>query len=189
MSKFLNSKNFLINNIKVLVHQQSTRGFKSQILINKSKLLNSNKLKCASLNLTQYRYETNKASSIESVELIDSASSIPVSIFSDSPITKTFEELLVHLHDAGSFEWATTIFLSALLFRLTICFPIRIYQEHLTSKVAILQPLIKATVEDKLKYLKTKSPFLTPEMKKRASKEVKFFFITSQFLLEANEFI
>ncbi len=143
MNKFLNSRNLVINNFKILTHKQSSRSFNSQILINKSTLLNS---KCASLNLTQHRFETNQASPIVKVDLIDSISSIPTSMFSDSPIAKTLEELLVQMHDLGSFEWTTTIFISALLFRITLCFPIRIYQEHLISKIANSQPLIKATV-------------------------------------------
>ncbi|RNA37012.1 mitochondrial inner membrane COX18 isoform X2 [Brachionus plicatilis] len=79
------------------------------------------------------------------------------SFITDSPIAHTCEELITSLHDILSLEWSSTIFLTAFLFRLSICFPIKVYQEHLMAKLANLQP--------------KDSVFISPEMKRKLTRQ------------------
>lgn len=95
------------------------------------------------------------------------------SFISDSPITETIENTLINLHELFAIDWAPTIILSAVAFRLLFCFPIKIYQEHMSARVANLQPIIKEKIDLKIKSLPVPKNFLTPEMKKKLNREVK----------------
>lgn len=97
------------------------------------------------------------------------------SFITDSPIAHTCEELITSLHDILSLEWSSTIFLTAFLFRLSICFPIKVYQEHLMAKLANLQPKLNEILEKNFKNLKRDSVFISPEMKRKLTRQVNQF--------------
>ncbi|CAF0803633.1 unnamed protein product [Brachionus calyciflorus] len=137
------------------------------------KILNLN----SSINILQKRYEST--SKIKSVELIAPQSDLIIntsdnqkfSLITDSPITHGFEDLLINLHDVLSLEWSSTIFLAAIVFRLSICFPIKVYQEHLMAKLVNLRPEITEALEKSLKNLKKDSIFMSPEIKRKITRQ------------------
>lgn len=135
----------------------------------------------------QKRFDSTSSTNIQHVKLIAPESETMINttvdstnrvgFITDSPITHTFEDLLMNLHDSLSLEWSSTIFLAAFLFRLSIGFPIRIYQEHLMAKLAELQPKIKEATEKSIEKIRKSSVFLTPELKRKIFRQV--FFRTS----------
>ena len=70
----------------------------------------------------------------------------------------------------------STIFLAAIVFRLSICFPIKVYQEHLMAKLVNLRPEITEALEKSLKNLKKDSIFMSPEIKRKITRQVKIFY-------------
>lgn len=117
------------------------------------------------------KIKTAEITSLES-ETISTNDSQKFSFITDSPITQTCEDLLTSMHDFFSLEWSSTIFLTAVLFRLSICFPIKIYQEHLMAKLVNLQPKINETLENNFKNFKRDSVFLSPEIKRKIARQV-----------------
>jgi inner membrane protein COX18 len=97
------------------------------------------------------RYNSTSSPNIEKANLITDSSSNyfsnKIGIFSDSPITNGFTDLIVSLHDLGSFEWSSTIMITALIFRLSVCFPIKIYQEKIVARMINIQPKIKEVMD------------------------------------------
>lgn len=117
------------------------------------------------------KIKTVETTSLES-EMINTNYSQKFSFISDSPITHTFEDLLTSMHDCLSLEWSSTIFLTAFLFRISICFPVKVYQEHLMAKIVNLQPRITEFLENNFKNLKRDSVFLSPEIKRKIARQV-----------------
>jgi membrane protein insertase Oxa1/YidC/SpoIIIJ len=95
-----------------------------------------------------------------------------ISIFSDSPITDVCTDLIISLHDQGVFEWSSTIMISALLFRLSVCFPIKVYQEKLVARMINIQPKIQETIENRFKDINLKSRFINDEIKRKMNADL-----------------
>lgn len=65
----------------------------------------------------------------------------------DSPLTRLAESFLIDLHDVACLEWSGTIFVAALLFRASVCFPIKVYQERLMARLLNVQPKINELIK------------------------------------------
>ena len=148
--------------------------------------VNSNRL----LNLTgisssiQKRHEsTNKVQAIEGLSttssdiseasggLIENTAN-KLSLLADAPFTHMAENVLIYLNglDLG---WPASIFVTALLFRLFICIPVKVYQEHTIAKLLNVQPKIIEAFNQKTKSINKNAVFLTPELKKKLNKQVR----------------
>lgn len=127
----------------------------------------------------QYRYNSTSSPKIKNVEISSLESKMTIdtdpqkfSFITDSPITHGCEEILISLHDFLSLDWSSSIFLAAFLFRVSVCLPIKVYQEHLMAKLVNLQPKINEALEKNFKNLKKDSVFLTPEIKRKMTRQV-----------------
>ena len=78
---------------------------------------------------------------------------------------------MIDLHELGGLEWSTTIFLAALLFRLSVCFPIKIYQEKLMAKLLNIQPIVNDAIRKNNKSNK-KNSFMNSKKKDIFNKKV-----------------
>jgi hypothetical protein len=65
----------------------------------------------------------------------------------DSPLCRLAENFLIDLHEVSALEWSGTIFVAALLFRVSVCFPIKVYQERLMAKLLNIQPTINELIK------------------------------------------
>jgi hypothetical protein len=97
------------------------------------------------------------------------------SVVSESPLIHLAESLLVNIHDQGLFEWSTTFFLVSLLFRFTVCIPLKIYQEHLIARRVILSPKIQEVVDKSFREKKLDPRMLTMDQRKKLANQVSFF--------------
>ncbi len=91
-------------------------------------------------------------------------------IIADSPITRLAEGFLINLHDMSGMEWTSTIFLAALLFRLSICFPIRVYQERLMAKLLNVQSYVDDVIKKRFPVKAGDSIFAQAKAKENALK-------------------
>ena len=81
----------------------------------------------------------NPITSPISPELKEQAAS---NFISDSPICHAFADLITGFHDLCGLEWWSTIVIAGILFRVSVCVPIKVYQEHVQAKVMMCQPII-----------------------------------------------
>jgi hypothetical protein len=95
------------------------------------------------------------------------------------PITQLAESLLINLHDMGALEWSTTIFLAAFAFRLTVCFPIKIYQEHQVAKTILAMPAVQEAVTKNLARKQLNPYLLSSEQRQKLANEVYFNLVTA----------
>jgi hypothetical protein len=149
---------------------------KSGSLINKKyKLLDLNFNR--TIHITPLRFESNFPKVSDSNFISDAISSNPeqvkyqIGFIADSPITRFFENALIDLHDLASLEWPTTIFIAALMFRLAVCFPIKIYQERIMAKLLNLQPRL-AEIFQKNNTINTNSAFFSDQRRKKIISQV-----------------
>jgi hypothetical protein len=91
---------------------------------------------------------------------------------SDAPYTHFLENQLVNLHDLELFEWSATIFIAALSFRLLVCLPVKIYQEHLVVKLTNAQPEVREKFEKMMIPIRKSTHFVSPELKKKLNRQV-----------------
>ena len=128
-------------------------------------ILNSNleRITSQSLLMTQKRYQSTGSDSF-----IDSS----LTTLTETPFTRLSEHFLTSLHDLGPLEWSTTIFLAALAFRLTVCVPIKIYQEHQIARRVNTMPEVQATVEKVFKAKKIHPQLLSMEQRRKLELEV-----------------
>jgi len=130
-----------------------------------------------SLSQTRTQSTLSKIENVQIAPYEGEAMNKAVSFFADSPITHVVEDVLISVHDMGSFEWSTLIVLSAFAFRLAVCIPIKVYQERLIARLIKIQPAIEEAVESKLKHICKDSVFLSPQMKLKMRKQVKEHFV------------
>lgn len=116
-----------------------------------------------SVLMAQRRYQ-----STDSDSFIDSS----LTTLTETPFTRLSEHFLTSLHDLGPLEWSTTIFLAALAFRLTVCVPIKIYQEHQIARRVNTMPEVQATVEKVFKAKKIHPQLLSMEQRRKLELEV-----------------
>lgn len=123
-----------------------------------------------------FRYNSTSSPNIEKADLITDSSTSYISnklgIFSESPITDVCTDLIVGLHDFGAFEWSSTIMVTALVFRLSVCFPIKVYQEKLVARMINLQPKIQEIMDNRFKNINFKSRFLSDEIKRKINADL-----------------
>ena len=130
------------------------------------------------------------------IQLRNESSNVPVSseswfssyfnsnsfgFITDAPVTRLFENLLIDLHDVGDLEWATTIFIAAFVFRLGVCFPMRIYQEKIMAKLCNSRDLIENILKKQNKSLSTDSIFAKAKANELMKKKVSPFLKESYF--------
>lgn len=89
-------------------------------------------------------------------------------------MTRISENFLIEMHDLGGLEWSTTIFLAAFLFRLSICLPIKVYQEKLMAKLLNIQPIVNDAIRKNNKANNKSSLMMNSKMKKIFNKKVIF---------------
>ena len=136
----------------------------SQNGLGSKKLLTSNRENSNQVNLNaQKRFESTNLA----VKLSNFLSSM-----SDTPFCQMATNLMIYLHDLGSFSWPTTIFLTALIFRTAVCFPIKIYQEHLMARQILAIPVIQETTEKTFKDKNLNPHMLSTAQKKKLFEEV-----------------
>jgi hypothetical protein len=88
----------------------------------------------------------------------------------DSPITRFAESFIINLHDMTGMEWSSTIFLAAVLFRLSVCMPIRVYQERLMAKLLNIQPFVNDVVKKRFPIKAGDSVFAQAKAREMANK-------------------
>jgi hypothetical protein len=153
--------------------------------------VNSNRL----LNITgisssiQKRHEsTNKFEGLSTTSsdiseasggLIESTAN-KLSLLADAPFTHMAENVLIYLNGL-ELGWPASIFVTALLFRLFICIPVKVYQEHTIAKLLNVQPKIIEAFNAKTKSINKNAVFLTPELKKKLNKQVRRLLISKYF--------
>jgi hypothetical protein len=125
-----------------------------------------------SLSHTRTQSTSSKIEHVQIAPFEGETTSKAVSFFADSPITHVLEDALISCHDLCSFEWSTMIILAAFTFRVTLCVPIKIYQERLIARLINIQPSVNEAVESKLRHMQKGSAFLSPQMKMKIARQV-----------------
>lgn len=126
----------------------------------------------------QKRNDSNLSSAETATEFLTNNSGMisgtvnKLSLLSDAPFTHAIENMLLSLNDLDLFGWASSIFVAALIFRMLVSCPIKVYQEHIVSRLVEVQPKIMARFEEKTKSINKNSIFMTPELKKILKKQV-----------------
>ena len=152
------------------IYHNQIHSFKS------NKLLGSNLLK--PIVKTQSRSESSNLPDLPDTKsgpnvINTESSSNPFGFINDSPFARFFENSLIDLHDFGSIEWSTTIVCAAVVFRIFICFPIKIYQDKLSAKLINIQPKIDEVLK---KDLPSNFSALNREAQKHFMRKVRMFF-------------
>ena len=141
-------------------------------------LYNNRLLNVANINSIQKRNESSKV--LEGLSNSDGgiiASTVnKLGLLADAPFTHMAENMLIYLNGLDIFGWSATIFMAALIFRLFVCFPIKVYQERTIAKLLNVQPDIIKAFDEKTKSINKNAVFMTPELIKKLKKQVRIKF-------------
>lgn len=95
-----------------------------------------------------------------------------LSILSEAPFTHAIENVLLGIHGVDMLSWPATIFVAAFLFRLSICFPIKVYQERMIAKLINVQARVRDQFEEKTSSINKKAVFMNPDLRKKLNQQV-----------------